>query len=144
MTDEKNENITLAQFVSQKRETLGLNALGLAKKCNLTVEEIEGIEAGIDLFISTTVRQKLAKGLRVTIAEIKKLEPKEDFGFKNNEEIEEELKELILNGAKDLKCPICGAKLITRIAKMYDLEDNLMLHPKARCSVCPYQIRSLT
>ena len=26
-------------------------------------------------------------------------------------------------------------------AKMYDLEDNLMLHPKARCSKCVFQIK---
>ena len=31
-------------------------------------------------------------------------------------------------------------KLITRIAKLYDLEDNLVLHPKARCSKCPFQL----
>ena len=56
----------------------------------------------------------------------------------------EELKNLIIEneGNKGFApiCPVCGSKLITRVAKMYDLEDNLMLHPKARCSKCPFQI----
>ena len=39
-----------------------------------------------------------------------------------------------------VKCPKCGAPLVTRIAKLYDLEDNLMLHPKAHCSKCSCHI----
>ena len=56
----------------------------------------------------------------------------------------EDLKALILENENNkgfvLLCPVCGSKLITRIAKLYDLEDNLMLHPKARCTKCPFQI----
>ena len=57
-------------------------------------------------------------------------------------EIIESLKQLILNGAGGLKCPKCGAPLDTRVAKMYDLEDNLVLHAKAHCTKCPFQIHS--
>ena len=56
----------------------------------------------------------------------------------------EEIRELILmnssNPNYEIFCPNCGAKLITRIAKLYDLEDNLILHPKARCTKCPFQL----
>ena len=31
--------------------------------------------------------------------------------------------------------------ILTRIAKMYDLEDNLILTPKAHCIKCPFQIK---
>ena len=55
-------------------------------------------------------------------------------------EIIESLKELILNGAGGLKCPKCGANLATKIERMYDLEDNLVLHPKAHCTKCVFQI----
>ena len=58
-----------------------------------------------------------------------------------DEGIIEDLKQKILQGHKDLSCPKCHSPLITRIAKMYDLEDNLMLHPKARCSKCVFQIK---
>lgn len=132
---------TLAQFIQQKRDNLGLSAKGLAMQTNLPLETIEDIEAGKDLFLSVTVRQNLAKILRCAPEEIKKYE--KDF---NNhivsDQIIDSLKELILNEAGGLKCPVCGAPLITRIQKLYDLEDNLMLHPKAHCSKCSFQIHS--
>ena len=51
------------------------------------------------------------------------------------------LKELILNGAGGLKCPRCGAPLISKIEVMYDLEDNEVQHPKAHCTKCVFQIK---
>ena len=71
----------LAQMVSSVREKLGLSQSGLAKKCNLTVEEIENIESGQELFLPPTIRQKLAKGLKLNLLEIKMYEktPLEDF-----------------------------------------------------------------
>lgn len=131
---------SLAQFVQEKREKLGLSATGLSKKCHLKLDVIEKIEAGQELFLSTTVRQSLAKGLKCSLDEIKHLEQE----FKNDfvsEEIIEDIKQRILEGDKDLTCPRCASPLVTRIAKMYDLEDNLMLHPKARCSKCVFQIK---
>ena len=131
---------TLAQFVQQTREELGLNAKGLAKKCNLDLVLIERIEAGEELFLPTTVRQNLAKGLKCSLDEIKVLEKDFENRFVEEETIED-LKVRILNGEKELICPKCKSLLVTRIAKMYDLEDNLMLHPKARCSKCVFQIK---
>ncbi len=134
---------TLAHFVSAQREHLGLSLGGLAKKCNLSEADIQNIEGGIELFLSSTVRQKLAKGLRVSLDEIKLYEKKEDFHLFKEVKVED-IKEEILNNAGNKGyspiCPVCGAKLVVRVAKMYDLEDNLMLHPKARCTKCPFQI----
>ena len=131
---------SLAQFVQQKRDSLGLSPIGLAKKSHLDLKIIERIEAGEELFLPTTVRQSLAKGLKCSLDEIKSLE--KDFETKFSEEdVIRSLKERILNGEKDLICPKCSSALIVRIAKMYDLEDNLVLHPKARCSKCVFQIK---
>ena len=55
---------TLAQFVQQKRDDLGLSPKGLAMKSGLELPLIEDIEAGKELFLSVTVRQNLAKGLK--------------------------------------------------------------------------------
>lgn len=130
---------TLAQFVQKKRDDLGLSPKGLAMKCNIDISVIEEIESGKELFLSTTVRQNLAKGLKCDPKDIKKLE--KDFSNDSvSFEIIESLKELILNGAGGLKCPKCNAPLVTRIAKMYDLEDNLVLRPKAHCSKCTFQL----
>lgn len=130
---------TLAQFVQKHRDNLGLSPKGLAMMTNLPLEQIEDIESGKDLFLSVTVRQNLAKVLKCSPEEIKKLEK----DFNNNlvsEQVIDSLKELILNEAGGLKCPVCGALLVTRIQKLYDLEDNLMLHPKAHCTKCSFQI----
>lgn len=131
---------TLAQFVQQTREELGLNAKGLAKKCNLDLALIERIEAGEELFLPTTVRQSLAKGLKCSLEEIKELEKDFDSNFISDDVIVS-LKEKILAGDKELICPRCHSILIIKIEKMYDLEDNLMLHPKARCAKCVFQIK---
>ena len=136
-----NENISLAQFVSSLREKLGYSKLGLAKRCNLSEEIVNSIESGEDLFLSSTVRQKLAKGLKITPGDIKLYE--KDFKIENPisfEEIEN-IKLKILNNENNILCPKCGKILNTRIAKMYDLEDNLILHPKANCSKCTFQIK---
>lgn len=131
---------TLAQFVQKRRDDLGLSPKGLAMRCNLDVEMIEEIEAGKELFLAVTVRQNLAKGLKCNPEDIKQLEKDFDTHYLADETIIDSLKELILNGAGGLKCPKCGSPLVTRIAKMYDLEDNLVLHPKAHCTKCVFQI----
>lgn len=134
------EKESLAQFVQNKREKLGLSASGLAKKCHFQLEMIEKIESGQELFLPTTIRQRLAKGLKCELDELRDLE--KDFENKFvDEDVINVLKLRILKGEKDLACPKCHSPLITRIAKMYDLEDNLMLHPKARCSKCVFQIK---
>ena len=135
----------LAQFVFATREHLGLSALGLAKKCNLEENVILNIESGMELFLPTTVRQKLAKGLKVSLDEIKLYEKNEEYNFVSKEKLEDLRADILFNAdnkAYVAICPICGSKLITRIAKLYDLEDNLVLHPKARCSKCPFQLHS--
>lgn len=142
-TTKKLKYDSLAQYVSTERERLGLSQTGLAKKCNLDIDTINSIESGIETFLSTTVRQKLAKGLKASLDEIKRYEKTQDYKFSTYSDVER-IKEQILNNGENsqtvLYCPVCGSKLITRIAKMYDLEDNLMLHPKARCTKCPFQV----
>ena len=132
---------TLAKFVQNKRQELGYTAKGLAIAANISVNEVEEIEEGKELFLAVTVRQSLAKVLKCEPEELKKLE-KDISNSIISPEIIESLKELILNGAGGLKCPQCGAPLVTKISEMYDLEDNLVLHPKAHCTKCPFQIHS--
>ncbi len=135
----------LAQFVFNTREQAGLSSFGLAKRCNLDESVILNIESGLELFLPVTVRQKLARGLKVSLDEIKIYEKNEEYEFVNKDAVENLKEEILLNaGNKSYVaiCPVCGSKLITRIAKLYDLEDNLVLHPKARCSKCPFQIHS--
>ena len=131
--------ITLAKFIINKREELGITKKGLSIAANIPLSEIEDIEEGRELFMSVTMRQALAKVLKCEPSEIKALE-KDISPEIISPEIIESIKELILKGAGGLKCPKCGSALITKISEMYDLEDNLVLHPKAHCSKCPWQL----
>ncbi len=131
---------SLAEFISEKREKAGMSTTGLAKRSGISIETIEDIESGKELFLSVTIRQKLARALKLQPAEIKSYE-KTVTDISVKPETIDDIKEMILNGETDLYCPICGSKLVVRIAKMYDLEDNLVLHPKAHCSQCIFQIK---
>ena len=52
------------------------------------------------------------------------------------------VKKAIIEGqTENLRCPICSSKLNTRVVRLYDLENNIALHPKAQCSKCSFQIK---
>lgn len=143
MTKAKKIYSSLAQFVVSKREEMGLSQEDLSEKSSLTLEQIQSIEQGLDLFLPSTIRQKLAKGLKVDNKEIKHYEIKTDFTLSKNSQMDSIREAILLNSQNPnfvIECPVCGEKLITRIAKLYDLEDNLILRPKARCSKCPFQL----
>jgi DNA-binding XRE family transcriptional regulator len=142
MSKEEKQELSLAQFVSQTREEVGLSQTGLAKKSALSLQTIEEIESGQEIFLASTIRQKLANGLKLKPSDIKKYEKHLNFDLlQDSEDIIFIKNKILSNNIEDLECPVCGSKLITRIAKMYDLEDNLILVPKARCEKCPFQIK---
>jgi len=131
---------SLAEFIIKKRENAGLSITGLANKTNIKLEILEDIEAGKELFLSVTQRQQIARALKISPKELKEHERSYEFE-EISDEVIENLKNQILNHKTDLQCPLCGDLLITRIAKMYDLDDNLVLQPKAHCTKCVFQIK---
>jgi len=131
---------SLAEFIQQKREKAGLSITGLANKTNIKLEILEDIEAGKELFLSVTQRQQLARVLKVSPKELKEYERSYEFQ-EISDDVIDNIKTQILNHKTDLRCPMCGEPLITRIAKMYDLDDNLVLQPKAHCVKCVFQIK---
>ncbi|MFA6989499.1 MAG: hypothetical protein WC197_05460 [Candidatus Gastranaerophilaceae bacterium] len=133
--------LSLAQLISNQREKIGLSQIGLSKKAALPLKVIENIESGQELFLSSPVRQKLARALKMEPHVIKALE-KRELDFEPYAEYIEKIKEKILTGELEgLKCPACKSELVCRVAELYDLEDRLIKHPKARCSKCPFQIK---
>ena len=131
---------SLAEFIQTKRENAGLSVIGLSQRASIPVEVLEDIESGKELFLSVSQRQKLARVLKCSPSEIKQYEREYQFGVIDDEVIEG-LKTKILNGETNLRCPLCGEPLITRIARMYDIEDNLVLELKAHCVKCVFQIK---
>ena len=132
---------SLAEFIQSKRERAGYSIYGLAERAALSVEQLEEIESGKELFLPVTVRQKLARALKCSPNEIKKYEREYEFEVVSDEKIDE-IKQAILQRKTNLRCPMCGEPLVTRIARMYDLEDNLILQPKAHCVKCIFQIKN--
>ena len=134
---------SLSEFICSTREKAGLSIIGLAKKSGLTVEQIEDIEAGKDLFLPATIRQKLAKGLKLNPTDIKKYERilLDAFDGVTDRFIEDTKKAILMGMTENLRCPICSSKLNTRVVKLIDLEEKIALHPKAQCSKCSFQIK---
>ncbi len=134
---------SLSEFICTTREKAGLSTIGLAKKSGLTVEQIEDIEAGKDLFLPATIRQKLAKGLKLNPNDIKKYERimLDAFDGVTDRFIEDTKKAILMGITENLRCPICSSKLVTKVVKLIDLEDKIALHPKAQCSKCSFQIK---
>jgi len=138
-----NSNISLAKFIFETREKLGYTKKRLADRAGLDLALIEKIEEGQELFLSSTIRQKLAKALKIDGKKIKIYE-KEILLEKDKPDAEyiEEIKLRILNGILSGNiCPKCKTELRCRVAVMHDLEDNEVKHPKANCTKCPFQIR---
>ena len=131
---------SLAEFIQTRREKAGYSIYGLADRANIELEVLEDIEAGRDLFLSVTQRQKLARVLKCSPSDIKKYEREYEFEMVSDEAIDD-LKSKILRRETNLRCPLCGEPLVTRIARMHDLEDNLVLQPKAHCVKCVFQIK---
>ena len=131
---------SLAEFIIQKREKAGLSITGLANKTSIKLEILEDIEAGKELFWSVTQRQQLARVLKISPKELKEHERSYEFD-EISDDVIDNIKTQILNHKTDLRCPMCGEPLVTRIAKMYDLDDNLVLQPKAHCTKCVFQIK---
>ncbi len=131
---------SLAEFIREKRENIGLSTIGLANKTNIKLEVLEDIESGKELFLSVTQRQQLARVFKISPKELKEYERSYEFQ-EISDDVIDNIKAQILNHKTDLHCPICGELLVTRIAKMYDLEDNLVLQPKAHCTKCVFQIK---
>ncbi|MCQ2744665.1 MAG: hypothetical protein MJ230_07750 [bacterium] len=131
---------SLAEFIQTKREKIGLSIYGLADKTSIDITILEDIESGKELFLPVTIRQKLARIFKCSPDEIKKYEREYEFQIISDEVIDD-LKTRILKKETNLKCPICKEPLITRIANSYDLEENLILTPKAHCTKCVFQIK---
>lgn len=134
---------SLAEYVRETREKVGLSVSGLAKKTSLTIEQIEDIEAGKDLFLPATIRQKLAKGLKINPSDLKEYERILIVNYdKVTPEYVDTVKKAILAGeTENLRCPICSSSLTTRVVRLLDLENNIALHPKAQCNKCSFQIK---
>lgn len=133
---------TLAQRVQQIREQQGLSQTKLAELANLPLAQVQDIEAGIELFLSANVRQKLARVLKMRPASLKALEkpiplPPPALSHSARENY---IEEMLLYPHAVHPCPSCKSPLEVRIFNRRDLEDNPLVEVKAHCTKCLFRL----
>jgi DNA phosphorothioation-dependent restriction protein DptG len=134
---------TLAQRVRQLRDARNLTVRDLARLTKFGTNRIEDIESGIETWLSTTDRQILAKVLVVEPSVIQEVENKTNTEIEDEflQKVSKNISESILNGARDLECPICGGTLKCSVQRGIDLDDNPIYFAKAFCTKCPFVLR---
>lgn len=136
---------TLASRVSFLRNGRRLHIAELAYQAKVSLELIEDIEAGIETWLATTVRQRIARVLKVDPFILEEVEVKnkltEEFPKAPPIELIERMQEEILSGVKDIKCPLCGNKLKSWIQDGLDLNGLPIKSAKGHCTVCVFQLK---
>ncbi len=134
---------TLASALQSLREQQGLSQAALAAKAEVPLTLIEDIEAALELFLSVTTRQKLARALKIRPSFLKSRElprpdmPTRELSLQGRDFLTEEILHF---PHESHTCPMCQAPLDVRIFQRRDLEDNPLLEVKATCSQCLFKL----
>ena len=134
---------TLAQRLLQLREFRNMTVRDLARQARFTPARVEDIESGLETWLSTTDRQKLARVLNVEPMLLQEVESKRgDNQSALDREVEHRrLAAAILSGSRDLECPDCGSTLRCSIQEGLDIEGKPIYFAKAFCTKCPFVLR---
>lgn len=142
MSNPPQQTTSLAQRIQYAREAQGLSQSRLAELTNLPLSQIQDIEAGIDLFLSPSVRQKLARVLKIKPGSIKALEkpilPQQPP--LSLEARDRYIEEILHHPHEVYHCPACGAPLTVRLFHRKDLEENPLVEVKAHCTRCLFKL----
>ena len=145
---EPQENLpkTLASRVSFLRNGRRIHIADLSLQAKVPIKLLEDIEAGIETWLPTSVRQRIAIVLKVDPkileeVEVKNLKTEELYRNPPGELIER-LCEEILEGVNDIKCPLCSSEMRVWIQEGFDLNGEAIKTPKGYCKSCVFQIRT--
>lgn len=141
-----NENLpkTLASRVSYIRNARRIHIVDLSQEARVPIELLEDIEAGIETWLSTAVRQRIARVLKVDPNILEEVEVKNIKQNVENDppaELLERIQEDILSRINNIKCPICQSPLKTWIQEGFDLNEQPIKTPKAHCTACVFQLK---
>lgn len=137
--------LTLASRVSFLRDARRIHIEELSVQARVSLKFIEDVEAGIETWLPTTVRQRIARVLKVDPIILEEVEIKKNYGDQILKdpplELVERIKEDVLSGEKNLTCPKCNKPLKVWIQQGFDLNEHPIQTPKGHCTVCIFQIR---
>jgi transcriptional regulator with XRE-family HTH domain len=133
---------TLAQRLVQLREMRNLTCRDLARYSRLPLKRVEDIESGIETWLSSVDRQKIAKALVIEPSVLQEVEVRNNIDDeKYMQEICEQIAKSILAGAANLECPSCGGRLKSNIQDALDIEGNSTYFARAFCLNCPFVLK---
>lgn len=134
--------LTLAKGLQIMREVAGLTQVQLAERANISLELLQDLETGLELFMAPSIRQKLARVLKVRPGQIKVLEKDIHQAERSvsPDTREHYLNDILSNPEQPQFCPFCRAPLQVRIFNRKDLDDNLLVEVKANCSRCLFKL----
>ncbi len=136
---------TLASRVSFLRNGRSIHIADLSLRAKVPIKLLEDIEAGIETWLPTSVRQRIAIVLKVDPYILEEVEVKiqsTDEIYRNPPgELIERICGEILEGVSDIKCPLCSSEMKTWIQDGFDLNGNPIKTPKGYCKNCVFQIK---
>lgn len=135
---------TLAERIRFLREKRYMTPEMLAMKALVPLSMVEDLEAGIEMFLSPAVRQRIARVLHVRPSQIAEAEKPPEFDNAEAAVLQRKalaLREAIL-GDPDAPhlCLSCGAPLAVRLFERRDLRDNPLTVIKANCTRCLFRL----
>ena len=137
---------TLASRISYIRNGRRIHLAELSLQAKVPIKLLEDIEAGIETWLPTAMRQRIARVLKVDPIILEEVEVKnelyEDLPKDPPLELIERIEEDILSDKKDLNCPVCGSPLRAWIQKGLDLNEEPTRSAKAHCTKCVFQLRT--
>lgn len=140
--------LTLAKFVQACRFAEDISQETLAEKANLPLEYIKDIEAGIELILSPSVRQKLGQSLKVSPARFLQFNARlyqqladatSDSAMASSVSVQQLKQAINSNPLGQYCCPQCEKPLVIRVFERRDLEDNEIFEIKIHCSSCLFR-----
>lgn len=135
---------TLAERVRFLREKRYMTPAVVAMQARISLQTMEDIEAGIEMFLAPAVRQRLARVLHVRPSQIQEVEKQPNYSNPEAPMLQRKgwsLHEAILDDpdAPHL-CPSCGAPLAVRLFERRDLQNNPLTVVKANCTQCLFRL----
>ena len=136
---------TLASRVSFLRNKRCLHIAELSHQARVPLELLEDIEAGIDRWLPTSIRQRIARVLKVDPNILEEVEIKDsnlNFETVISQKSIKKIQDEILFSMKEIKCPLCNSLMRTWIQEGFDLNGVPIKSAKGHCKICVFQLRS--
>lgn len=131
---------TLAQRLQFLREYRNYTVLQLAEEAGMEAVLIDEMESGIQLFMPTPIRQKLARVLRVSPKVFSETE--KTIVLPEEEQEYDTLATPLEYRHVPQQCPHCQVDLIRKHFTRYDIQGGKINAITAHCPQCLYRIQS--